>query len=92
MSVIAVSMLVVCVFFFSSRRRSSSTIDFRPLPSRKLTQQVAHKLRILISLLLYLTLSHGVEGPEKPHFLQVADEHLQVLGGFDLLGWVNDRR
>lgn len=50
----------------------------------KLTQQLSHDLRALICLLLDLTFADSVERPEEPHLLQVADERLQVLCGFDL--------
>lgn len=50
----------------------------------KLSQQVADNLRGLVRLLLHLTLPDSVERAEQPHFLQVADESLEVFGGFDL--------
>jgi hypothetical protein len=50
----------------------------------KLTQQIADEPRVLVCLLLHLALSNGVERAEQPHLLQVADESLQVFGGFDL--------
>lgn len=50
----------------------------------KLTQQLSHNLRALICLLLDLAFTDCVERSEEPHFLQVADERLQVFGGFDL--------
>jgi hypothetical protein len=56
------------------------------LLARKLAQQLSHKLRALISLLLDLALTNSIQRPEQPHFLQVADEHLQVFCGFDLRG------
>lgn len=50
----------------------------------KLTQELSHDLRTLVGLLLDLAFANGVERPEKPHLLQVADERLQVFCGFDL--------
>jgi hypothetical protein len=50
----------------------------------KLTQELSHDLRALVCLLLDLAFADRVEGPEEPHFLQVADERLQVFCGFDL--------
>jgi hypothetical protein len=35
-------------------------------------------------LLLDLAFTDCIERSEEPHFLQVADEHLQVFCGFDL--------
>jgi hypothetical protein len=50
----------------------------------KLTQKLSHDLRALVCLLLDLAFADRVERPEEPHFLQVADERLQVFCGFDL--------
>jgi hypothetical protein len=47
-----------------------------PLPPSKHSQQLPHNPRTLIRLLLNLTLTDRVERTEKPHFLQMADEHL----------------
>jgi hypothetical protein len=54
------------------------------LLARKLPQQLSHKLRAFVGLLLDLAFADGVQRPEQPHFLQVANEHLQVFCGFDL--------
>ena len=54
------------------------------LLARQLTQQLSYNLRALVCLLLDLAFADRVEGAKEPHFLQVADEHLQVFSGFDL--------
>lgn len=50
----------------------------------KLTQELSHDLRAFVCLLLDLAFADCVERSEEPHFLQVADERLQVFCGFDL--------
>lgn len=50
----------------------------------QLTQELSHNLRALIRLLLDLAFADRVERAKEPHFLQVADERLQVFCGFDL--------
>lgn len=52
----------------------------------ELTQEFSHNFRALVCLLLNLAFANRVERPEEPHFLQVADECLQVLCSFDLRG------
>ena len=52
----------------------------------ELAQELSYNLRALVRLLLDLAFANRVERSEKPHFLQVADERLQVFCGFDLYG------
>ena len=73
------------VFFEGIFIHGISTSLHRPLLlARKLAQQIPNNPRVLVRLLLHLTLPDSVERAKEPHFLQVADEHLQVFGGFDL--------
>ena len=50
----------------------------------KLTQELSHDFRALVCLLLDLAFAYRVERAKEPHFLQVADERLQIFCGFDL--------
>ena len=51
---------------------------------RELLQQARNDLCILIGLLLDFAFAHCIDLPEKPHFLQLADEGLEVLRCMDL--------